>query len=132
MVAPRRIGFALALFILPVFGSAAEAWAKLKPGMTATETTGALGQYLFSTRGRGFEIGIYEGKAEVVFLRGQLVAWTSPASQPNVQSPPMAAFQFNQQWRPLPDARVFEAPAAAQRAESSPGRRGYFLPLRRL
>lgn len=132
MILSRQIWCALALLVLPLAGDAQESWSKLKPGMTPTETTSALGQFLFSTRGRGFEVGIYEGKAEVVFLRGQLVAWTSPPSLPSAPTPPPAAFQFNQQWRPLPDVRVFEVPVAATRNDAAQGRRGYFLPLRRL
>jgi hypothetical protein len=128
MVFLRRIVLLAALLAAPALRAADETWSKLKPGMTPAETAKALGTSLFSSRGRGFEIGIYEGKAEVVFLRDQLVAWTSPVGQPAAPTPPMTAFQFNQQWRPLPAARVFNAPSAPVYER----RRGSFLPAYRL
>ncbi len=127
----RRIVLTAALLAAPALGAAEESWAKLKPGMTPAETAKALGLSLFSTRARGFEIGIYEGKAEVVFLRDQLVAWTSPASQPSAP-PPANTWQFNQQWRPLPTVRIFDLPAAQAAPSFEPRRRGSFLPLYRL
>ena len=131
MVLHRGIWFTLVLLAAPLAGVAAESWDKLKPGMTAAETTAALGNSLIASRGRDFEVGIYDGKGEVVFLRGQLIAWTSPASlaAPPVPSP-AGTWQFNQQWRPLPIARVFESPSPAPRPQ--PGRRGSFLPSYRL
>lgn len=128
MVLPRVLLLVLTLLSTLSSRAADEPWSKLKPGMTPAETARALGTSLFSSRGRGFEIGIYEGKAEVVFLRDQLVAWTGPVGQPGAPTPPMAAFQFNQQWRPLPAARVFERPSAPVYER----RRGSFLPAYRL
>ncbi len=121
---------ALVLLAAPLAGAGAESWDKLKPGMTPEETAAALGQSLFASRGRDFEIGIYDRRAEVVFLRGQLVAWTSPASLSALPAPSRAdIWQFNQQWRPLPNARVFGTPVPSPRPPSG---RGTFLPSYRL
>jgi hypothetical protein len=64
---------------LAVNVSAAEGWARLKPGMSRVETVTVVGHPLIRTQGRGFEVWIYDGGAEVVCYRGALVAWTAPA-----------------------------------------------------
>jgi hypothetical protein len=58
---------------------AAEPWAKLRLGMTAAQAARALGEPLLRTVGQGFELWIYDQRAEVLFY-GPLVGWTSPGS----------------------------------------------------
>ncbi|HWL15038.1 MAG TPA: hypothetical protein VNR00_05500 [Opitutus sp.] len=58
---------------------AAGGWPELKAGMTAQETAAALGEPLMRSQGRQFELWIYDSGAEVVCLRGVVVAWTAPA-----------------------------------------------------
>ncbi|MDP3069320.1 MAG: hypothetical protein Q8N18_03480 [Opitutaceae bacterium] len=125
MFLSRRHLLALAILAASAMGAAAQSWDKLKPGMTPEQASAALGDHLFASRGRDFEIGIYDRKAEVVFLRGQLVAWTSPADQPAVPSP-IDLLKFEQQLR---------LGAAAPRVpvqRIAPPRRGSLLPSYRL
>lgn len=58
--------------------SAADAWTQVKAGMTKAETLATLGQPLITSKGRQFELWIYDSGAEVVCLRGSVVAWTPP------------------------------------------------------
>ena len=51
-----------------------------------------------ASKGRGFEVAIYDGQAEVVYLRGQVVAWTAPASSQAAPSP-SDVWQFDQSAR---------------------------------
>ena len=103
--------------------SAADKWAGLKPGMTRGEAMAVLGTELVASSGRGFEIAIYDGQAEVVYLRGQVVAWTAPASS-NAQPSPTNVWQFEQVARARPAA-------ATRRAEPARGN-GAILPAYRL
>ncbi|MBL9186422.1 MAG: hypothetical protein JNK23_02995 [Opitutaceae bacterium] len=125
MFLSRRHFLALAILAAPAASAAADSWEKLKPGMTPEQASAVLGDHLFASRGRDFEVGIYDCKAEVVFLRGQLVAWTSPADQPAVPSP-TDLLKFEQQLRP--GAATPRVPV--QRIE--PPRRGSLLPSYRL
>jgi len=71
----------LLIALLPGLGEcrAAEGWAKLRLGMTATQAALTLGEPLVRTAGQGFELWIYDRHAEVVFY-GPLVGWTSPGT----------------------------------------------------
>lgn len=53
-------------------------WAQLKAGMNYAEAATALGQPLLRSKGREFELWIYDRGAEVVYFRGTVVAWTAP------------------------------------------------------
>ena len=66
--------------------------------MTRGETVAVLGSELMASKARGFEVAIYDGRAEVVFLRGHVVAWTAPAAITNAPASP-EAWQFNQSAR---------------------------------
>lgn len=88
----RMAAFAL---LVPASVGATDGWAQLKPGMTRGQTAEVLGRELVASKGRGFEVAIYEGRAEVVFLNGQVVAWTAPASIDAPKSP-VDAWQFDQ------------------------------------
>ena len=54
-------------------------WTKLRLGMSFAQADLTLGEPLIRTAGQGFEIGIYDRNAEVVFY-GPLVGWTSPGT----------------------------------------------------
>jgi hypothetical protein len=69
---------ALVLGLLP-HASAAESWKAMKTGLTTTETAAVLGQPLIKSHGRNFDLWVYDSGAEVVYLYGIVVAWTSPA-----------------------------------------------------
>ena len=60
--------------LAPVSGWSADRWSQLKAGMSRREAAALLGSELMATRARGFEIAIYDDRAEIVFLRGQ-VSW---------------------------------------------------------
>ena len=83
------------LALIPVAGQSASGWSQLKAGMSRGEAAALLGSELMATRGRGFEIAIYDDRAEVVFLRGQVVSWTAPASS-QAAAAPADAWQFEQ------------------------------------
>ena len=104
--------------------SAADKWAALKAGMTRSEAMSVLGTELVASSGRGFEVAIYDGQAEVVYLRGQVVAWTAPASSKAVPSP-ANTWQFDQVSRARTNA------SGARRVETRPGN-GAILPAYRL
>lgn len=104
---------------------AADKWENLKPGMTRAEAAAVLGTELVASSGRGFEIAIYEDKAEVVYLRGQVVAWTAPSAS-KVQQSPANAWQFDQV------SRVRSTASAAARAVEKRPANGPILPAYRL
>lgn len=120
MSAHSYLRFAAVTLLTSTVGWAADAWMELKPGMSRTEAAALLGRELLLSRGRGFELAIYDGRAEVLFLHGMLVAWSPPATSASPPSP--SAFKFDQQWRP----RVVPRPLLEPRAE--PARRSQFLP----
>lgn len=123
----RILSLAVLSSLLPVASWATTGWSELKPGMTRAETTAVLGTELVGSRGRGFEVGIYEGRAEVVFLNGQLVAWTAPA---NTAAPaaPASAWQFDQAARVRSVGPGVSRPIPA----STTTRQGAILPAYRL
>ena len=104
--------------------SAADKWSSLKAGMTRSEAMSVLGTELVASRGRGFEVAIYDGQAEVVYLRGQVVAWTAPASSKAAPAP-ADAWQFDQMSRARSNA------SAPRRVEARSGN-GAILPAYRL
>lgn len=120
---------ALLSLAAPLADTAAESgWLNLKAGMTPAETSAALGFALIGSKARDFEIGIYDGRAEVVFLRGQLVAWTGPAAAPSAP-PPVNAWRFDQQWRSRGATRAVER-GPEPRIEAP--KRGTILPSYRI
>lgn len=90
-----RLRCALVAVLFPVAADAAGDWSQLKAGMTREETAAVLGNELMASRGRGFDVAIYDGRAEVLYLNGQVVAWTAPAAS-EAPLPPAAAWQFDQ------------------------------------
>jgi hypothetical protein len=87
----RKISLPLAFVSLLTSGLAAGAggWTHLKKGMTADETLAALGRPLIQMAGRGFEVWIYDSKAEVVFHQGPVIAWTVPTPDPVSEARPI-------------------------------------------
>lgn len=114
--------------LAPVSGFAAHGWSQLKRGMSRHQAVALLGTELSASRGRGFEVAIYDGKAEVVFLNGQVVAWTAPV-EIQAAAAVETGFQFDQ---------VSRLRAANQRARLAPdrapasGRPAAILPAYRL
>lgn len=88
---------ALLLFLhFPPLAWAEANWSQMKAGMTRTQTVAMLGRELVASRGRGFEVAIYDGAAEVVFLNDQVVAWTAPATATDAPVSPRDAMKFEQ------------------------------------
>lgn len=78
----QRLGYRLLLFLLlasPAWAVGRGGWDTLKVGMSALETSQALGSPLIRNVNKGFELWIYDGRAEVLFFRGPVVAWTPPS-----------------------------------------------------
>ena len=90
----RRLG--LFLLLGPVLARGADGWTQLRLKMTPDETVAAIGEPLFRTAGRGFELWIYDNRAEALLFSGSLVGWTSPAASP-------AAGAGSDIWRDVPD-----------------------------
>jgi hypothetical protein len=111
-----RLRCSLVAMLFPVAADAAGDWSQLKPGMTREETTAVLGAELMASRGRGFDVAIYDGRAEVLYLNGQVVAWTAPAAS-EAPTPPASAWQFDQS----PRARPRLQPAGGANAVSGAG-----------
>lgn len=65
--------------------SGAERWQKMKAGMTRHAMRSMLGDPLIRSSGRGFEVWVYDNRAEVVCIRGVVVAWTAPGGKPNAE-----------------------------------------------
>jgi hypothetical protein len=112
--------------LLTVSSFAVEGWSQLRAGMNREETAAVLGREIMASRGRGFEVAISDNQAEVVYLNGQVVAWTAPAGV-STPAAPTQAWQFDQERRPAaPSARRTLEPQAA------PGSRVRVLPSYRL
>jgi hypothetical protein len=110
---------------LPGAVSASDGWSQLKAGMTRGEAVELLGAEVVASRARGFEVAIYDEKAEVVFLDGQVVAWTAPVSS-NASPAPTNTWQFAQ----TPRARA-NAATTSRVGGARPGN-GRILPAYRL
>lgn len=74
----------------PVFAASAKEWAKLKTDMTPDEALALLGHPLFRNVNRGYEVWIYDSKAEVVFHGGPVMAWTIPTPNPVSEARPLS------------------------------------------
>lgn len=106
---------ALLLFLqFPPLAWADANWSQMKAGMTRTQTVAVLGRELVASKGRGFEVAIYDGAAEVVFLNDQVVAWTAPATATEAPASPRDAMKFEQVSKARRGADA--APAAEVRA----------------
>ncbi len=86
--------FALIALVSPAFALGRGGWSSVKLGMSRNEAAAALGTPLIRSVSRGFELWIYDGRAEVLFFRGPVIAWTAPAvsrveesRQPDVITP---------------------------------------------
>ena len=118
------------LVSVPVPG--ADGWARLKPGMTTEEAEAALGAPLIRNEGRGFELWIYDSRAEVVFYGG-IVAWTAPASAPAIHAP-AEVWEFYQATPNRPRDRIplrKRAPSLREDAPVAPDSGSDFRYLRR-
>lgn len=112
------------LGLLMPAGLCAQEWEKLKPGMSRDEAAGFIGRALISSAGRGFEVAIYDHRAELVFLDGMLVTWTAPAAS-SAAPAPANTWRFEQEkFVPAPVAPI-RKPAA------SPVKRVIVLPAYR-
>lgn len=109
-----RLRCSLMAVLFPVAADAAGEWSQIKAGMTREETAAVLGNELMASRGRGFNVAIYDGRAEVLYLNGQVVAWTAPAASDS-PLPPTSAWQFDQ----TPRVRPRMQPAGG--ANATPG-----------
>ena len=59
-------------------GSTIRGWGSIRSGMTAVEVSTVIGAPLLQNNGHGFAVWLYDGKSEVVFYRGVVMAWTAP------------------------------------------------------
>jgi hypothetical protein len=69
--------FALLSLLAPGLIRGAEAWTRLKLGMSADDAVAVLGEPLIRATGKGFELWIYDHDAEALFY-GPLIGWTTP------------------------------------------------------
>ncbi len=76
-------------FLTPSFAAETKGWTELKKGMTPNEALVALGKPLIETKGHGFDVWIYDSKAEVVFHQGPIMAWTIPTPNPVSEARPI-------------------------------------------
>jgi hypothetical protein len=74
----KIIGALVAVALCTAARGAAEGWSVIKSGMNRAEAASALGDPLFKNVGRGFEVWLYDGGAELLCYRGLVVAWTAP------------------------------------------------------
>lgn len=123
-----RTAFLLTVGLGLLFPAALTAggWDQLKPGMSRDEASTVVGSALITSVARGFEVAVYDERAELVYLEGRLVAWTAPVSQ-SAPPAPMNTWQFNQV-RTRPASASMVPPALSRQ----PGRRGQILPAYRL
>lgn len=86
----RRVLSLFAFFALtsPCWAVGRGGWDNLKLGMSAIETNETLGAPLIRSVSRGLELWIYDGRAEVLFFRGPVVAWTPPSTVVGGARPP--------------------------------------------
>jgi hypothetical protein len=92
MMPPLRPSLAVlaGLFLGLVPALAAPDWTKIKEGMKAEEAVKQLGEPLFRSSARGFEVWIYDGRGEVLFSGGPLKAWTVGAPTAESLARPVA------------------------------------------
>jgi hypothetical protein len=117
----RLLRFAVLASLVSSLGAAADGWSQLKAGMSRSETIAVLGTELVASSGRGFQIAIYDNRAETVFLNGQLVAWTAPVTS-HAPTASVDAWQFDQVSRARAGAqaaaRAAQAPTGAVRQKA--------------
>ena len=87
----RHLSFSVVFIALctPVFAADAKVWAQLKTDMTPKEARALLGNPLIRNANRGYEVWIYDSKAEVVFHQGPVMAWTIPTPNPVSEARPI-------------------------------------------
>ena len=107
--------FSIAL-CAPTFAASQKDWAKLKTDMTPDEALELLGHPLFRNVNRGYEVWIYDSKAEVVFHQGPIMAWTIPTPNPVSEARPI---EMDLPLNPPKRLPRYEAPKA--RPNSTPG-----------
>ena len=116
----RHITFTVIFVALSVQGFAAssKAWSKVKADMTQDEIVELLGQPLIRNSNRGFEVWIYDSKAEVVFNQGPVIAWTIPTPNPISEARPIAMDLPLNTTKPLPyfTPKLRPKPAPGERA----------------
>jgi hypothetical protein len=103
----RRFPWQVVLLSLlaPGFIRGAEAWTRLKLGMSADDAVAVLGEPLIRATGKGFELWIYDHDAEALFY-GPLIGWTTPAGGEN----PVRSVDIWQPTRPGADQPVYFLP----------------------
>lgn len=82
-----RTTFALLAFLTllsPATAIDLRGWSKLKVGMSPLQIASTLSVPVLRSAGRGFELWIYDERAEVVFYGGTVIAWTAPVPDPAV------------------------------------------------
>jgi len=93
--------------------------------MSTDEASAVIGRALISTSGRGFEVAIYDHRAELVFIEGKLVTWTAPAAS-SAAAAPANTWHFEQ-------VKIKRAPVApVQKRAAPPVRTNIVLPAYRL
>jgi hypothetical protein len=80
-----------------------QGWLQLKPGLSPTETSQLLGAPMLASRGGDFERANYDRCGELLFVRGQLVAWSAPAK---FQTAPVPAGTWTFAQHPVPSSRA--------------------------
>lgn len=111
--------------LAPLFGEAD--WSRLKDGLTAEQTTEALGKPLIRTYGRGFEVWIYDSHGEVLFAGGPAMGWTQPIPNPESASRPVERDVLIKPLIRLPTLHSLDS-AQATTADSSEVRFRYSRP----
>lgn len=99
------------------FAVSHKAWAKVKTEMTKDEIVELLGQPLIRNSNRGYEVWIYDSKAEVVFQGGPVIAWTVPTPNPLSEARPVAMDL------PLNPAKALPYYTPKLRPKTAPGER---------
>ena len=96
-----------------------QGWLNLKPGLSRSETIQLLGTPLLASRGGDFELANYDRCGELLFVRGQLVAWSAPA---RTQTAPVPAGTWTFTQYPVARAK------SASTRLPTPERRNAILP----
>ncbi len=108
--------------------SPSEKWARLRAGMTPGETVALLGRPLFRHAARGYELWIYDSKAEVIFCAGPVKAWTAPTSNPVAEAKPIEQDLPMGEWLRLPARYQASSRTGGVRTEESTRSRFRFRP----
>ena len=116
MSSHRFLPLVFLVLCVPVFAATPKDWAKLKTDMTPDEALELLGEPLIRNANRGFEVWIYDSKAEVVFHGGPVIAWTIPTPNPLSEARPI---EMDLPLNPPKRLPHYEAPKA--RPNTTPG-----------